>query len=111
VESRVGTAFGKYNITSLLGTGGMGEVYAAYDTDKKRTVALKILADGLSNDATFRTRFQRESHAAAVLQEPHVIPIHDWARLTAGFTSTCVWCPGRRSMNWSRKARLNRRGR
>jgi predicted Ser/Thr protein kinase len=81
VESRVGTAFGKYNITSLLGKGGMGEVYAAYDTDKKRTVALKILADGLSNDATFRTRFQRESHAAAVLQEPHVIPIHDWGEI------------------------------
>ena len=47
VESRVGTAFGKYNIISLLGKGGMGEVYEAYDTDKNRTVALKILADGL----------------------------------------------------------------
>jgi serine/threonine-protein kinase len=81
VESRVGTAFGKYNITKLLGRGGMGEVYEAYDTDKNRTVALKILADGLSNDATFRERFQRESHAAAVLQEPHVIPIHDWGEI------------------------------
>jgi serine/threonine-protein kinase len=81
VESRVGTAFGKYDIISLLGKGGMGEVYEAYDTDKLRTVALKILADGLSNDETFRTRFQRESHAAAVLQEPHVIPIHDWGEI------------------------------
>jgi tRNA A-37 threonylcarbamoyl transferase component Bud32 len=81
VESRVGTAFGKYNIISLLGKGGMGEVYEAYDTDKNRTVALKILADGLSDDATFRKRFQRESHAAAVLQEPHVIPIHDWGEI------------------------------
>ncbi|WP_319445876.1 MULTISPECIES: serine/threonine-protein kinase [unclassified Mycobacterium] len=81
MESRVGTAFGKYNIISLLGKGGMGEVYEAYDTDKNRTVALKILADGLSNDATFRKRFQRESHAAAVLQEPHVIPIHDWGEI------------------------------
>jgi serine/threonine-protein kinase len=81
VEARVGTAFGKYDIISLLGKGGMGEVYEAYDTDKNRTVALKILADGLSNDATFRKRFQRESHAAAVLQEPHVIPIHDWGEI------------------------------
>ena len=81
MESRVGTAFGKYNIISLLGKGGMGEVYEAYDTDKNRTVALKVLADGLSNDATFRKRFQRESHAAAVLQEPHVIPIHDWGEI------------------------------
>ena len=81
MESRVGTAFGKYNLVSLLGKGGMGEVYEAYDTDKNRTVALKILADGLSNDATFRTRFQRESQAAAILQEPHVIPIHDWGEI------------------------------
>jgi serine/threonine-protein kinase len=81
VESRVGTAFGKYNVVSLLGKGGMGEVYEAYDTDKNRTVALKILADGLSSDPTFRTRFQRESQAAAILQEPHVIPIHDWGEI------------------------------
>jgi serine/threonine-protein kinase len=81
VESRVGTAFGKYNVIGLLGKGGMGEVYEAYDTDKNRTVALKILADGLSNDPTFRTRFQRESQAAAILQEPHVIPIHDWGEI------------------------------
>ncbi len=59
----------------------MGEVYEAYDTDKGRTVALKILADEYSHDASFRTRFQRESRAAAILQEPHVIPIHDWGEI------------------------------
>jgi predicted Ser/Thr protein kinase len=78
VDSRVGTTFGKYNITRLLGKGGMGEVYEAYDTGKGRTVALKILAEEFSHDDAFRTRFQRESQAAAILQEPHVIPIHDW---------------------------------
>ncbi|AIY48041.1 serine/threonine protein kinase [Mycolicibacterium fortuitum subsp. fortuitum DSM 46621 = ATCC 6841 = JCM 6387] len=81
MDSRVGTTFGKYSITRLLGQGGMGEVYEAFDADKNRTVALKILADQYSNDAIFRTRFQRESHAAAVLQEPHVIPIHDWGEI------------------------------
>ena len=81
VDERVGTAFGKYNITRLLGKGGMGEVYEAFDTDKKRTVALKILAHNVSHDAAFRMRFQRESHAAAILQEPHVIPIHDWGEI------------------------------
>ena len=81
MDSRVGTTFGKYNITRLLGQGGMGEVYEAYDTDKGRTVALKILASEYSNDVDFRTRFQRESQAAAILQEPHVIPIHDWGEI------------------------------
>src|SRR5262245_44242528 len=74
-------AFGKYRISRLLGKGGMGEVYEAYDNDKGRTVALKILADAYSNDDSFRTRFQRESRAAAILQEPHVIPIHDWGEI------------------------------
>jgi predicted Ser/Thr protein kinase len=81
VESRVGTAFGKYDVVGLLGRGGMGVVYEAYDTEKNRPVALKILTDEFSNDATFRKRFQRESRAAAVLQEPHVIPIHDWGEI------------------------------
>jgi serine/threonine protein kinase len=59
----------------------MGEVYRAEDTKKGRTVALKILAEQYWQDETFRTRFQRESRAAAVLQEPHVIPIHDWGEI------------------------------
>ncbi|OBK33527.1 serine/threonine protein kinase [Mycobacterium sp. 1245111.1] len=81
MDSRVGTTFGKYSITGLLGKGGMGEVYEAYDSDKGRTVALKILSEQFSNDDAFRRRFQRESRAAAVLQEPHVIPIHDWGEI------------------------------
>ncbi|MCW2664719.1 MAG: serine/threonine protein kinase [Mycobacterium sp.] len=81
MDARVGTTFGKYNITRLLGRGGGGMVYEAYDTGKGRTVALKILAAEFSTNDTFRTRFQRESQAAAMLQEPHVIPIHDWGEI------------------------------
>lgn len=76
-----GGTFGKYKLNRLLGKGGMGEVYEAHDTDKDRTVALKILTDQYAQDESFRTRFLRESHAAAVLQEPHVIPIHDWGEI------------------------------
>lgn len=81
MDSRVDGAFGKYKINRLLGKGGMGEVYEAYDTDKGRAVALKILKDQYAQDETFRTRFLRESRAAAILQEPHVIPIHDWGEI------------------------------
>lgn len=80
-DARIGSMFGKYSLKKLLGQGGMGAVYEAYDTSKNRTVALKILAEGLSRDERFRTRFQRESHAAAMLDEPHVIPIHDWGEI------------------------------
>jgi serine/threonine protein kinase len=81
VRSLVGGTFGKYEISRLLGRGGMGEVYEAYDTDKGRTVALKVLTDQYAQDETFRARFLRESRAAAILQEPHVIPIHDWGEI------------------------------
>jgi serine/threonine protein kinase len=79
--AKAGSMFGKYQLTRLLGQGGMGEVYEAHDTSKDRTVALKILPEELSRDEGFRTRFQRESRAAAMLEEPHVIPIHDWGEI------------------------------
>ena len=81
MKSLVGGTFGKYEIRRLLGKGGMGEVYEAFDTDKGRTVALKVLRDQYAKDEIYRARFLRESHAAAILQEPHVIPIHDWGEI------------------------------
>ena len=68
---------GSYRIDRLLGLGGMGEVHLAYDTDRDRYVALKLLPEALSGDEEYLRRFQRESHIAARLREPHVIPIHD----------------------------------
>lgn len=81
MKSLVGQKFGKYDVRRLLGRGGMGEVYEAYDTDKGRIVALKILTDQYALDEIFRARFMRESRAAAMVQEPHVIPIHDWGQI------------------------------
>ena len=80
-ESRVGTTFGKYKITGVLGKGGMGEVYEAYDNEMGRTVALKIIKSQFADDRKYRMRFERESHAAAKLQEPHVIPIHGYGEI------------------------------
>ena len=76
--SRLGTRFGPYELRSLIGVGGMGEVYRAYDTVKGRMVAVKVLRTEMATDASFQERFRRESRMAARLQEPHVIPVHDF---------------------------------
>jgi serine/threonine-protein kinase len=79
--SRLATRFGPYELRSLIGAGGMGEVYRAYDMRKGRMVALKLLRRQLAVDPVFRERFRRESHLAARLQEPHVIPVHDFGEI------------------------------
>ncbi|PRC41636.1 serine/threonine protein kinase, partial [Mycobacterium sp. ITM-2017-0098] len=79
--SRVGSQVGPYQLRRLLGKGGMGEVYEAHDTAKDRVVALKLLPEGVSHDPVFRKRLQREAHAAGRLQEPHVVPIHDYGEV------------------------------
>ena len=71
-----GTPFGRYRLIQLLGRGGMGEVWRAFDTDTSRVVALKVLPANLANDPQFERRFRREAFAAAGLAEPHVVPIH-----------------------------------
>jgi YVTN family beta-propeller protein len=72
---------GNYRLESLLGVGGMGEVYKAYDTHRDRYVALKLLPAALSGDQEFVKRFRRESNVAARLRDPHVIPIHDFGEI------------------------------
>ena len=76
-----GTPFGRYRLLRLLGRGGMGEVWRAYDTVTDRIVAIKLLPANLSADADFQQRFRREAHAAARLNSPHVVPIHDYGEI------------------------------
>src|ERR1051326_4072563 len=73
----IGTDFVGYRIEELIGRGGMGVVYRAYDLRLKRTIALKLVAPELAVDERFRARFARETELATALEHPNVIPIYD----------------------------------
>ena len=70
------TSLGDYEILSLLGAGGMGEVYRALDTNLKREVAIKVLPVSLAGDAERIARFQREAEVLASLNHPNIAAIY-----------------------------------
>lgn len=72
-----GTRFGRYEVRSQLGVGGMGEVYLAQDTRLKRPVALKLLPAKLTQDEDRLRRFEQEACAASALNHPNIITIHE----------------------------------
>ena len=83
-----GTRLGAYEIVSLLGSGGMGEVYKARDGRLDRIVAVKTLPQRVAADPSLRQRFEREAQAIAALSHPHICTLYDVGR------------PGRASTSW-----------
>ncbi len=71
-----GTRFGQYEITTLIGAGGMGEVFRARDTQLDRDVAIKTLPDAFAGDADRLMRFERAAKSLATLNHPHIAQIH-----------------------------------
>jgi eukaryotic-like serine/threonine-protein kinase len=69
-----------YRLDALVGGGGMGQVYRATDTRLHRTVAIKVLAPSLADDAQFRARFEREAQAIAALNHPRICTLYDVGR-------------------------------
>jgi serine/threonine protein kinase len=76
-EIQTGSEFLGYRIEELIGQGGMGVVFRAYDLRLKRTVALKLIAPELALDRALHARFARETELAMSLEHPNVVPVYD----------------------------------
>ena len=77
VQLANGTSIGRYRIIEKIGAGGMGEVYLAEDTELNRRVTLKFLPPHICQDVDCRARFKREAQAAAKLNHPNIVTIHE----------------------------------
>src|SRR5438067_11309829 len=73
---KAGTRIGPYEVVSMVGAGGMGEVYCARDTRLGRNVAIKVLPPAFMADADRLARFEREARVLASLNHPHIATIH-----------------------------------
>ena len=72
-----GTKLGPYEVLAPLGAGGMGEVYRARDSRLGREVAIKVISGAFSTDAERLHRFEQEARAAAALNHPNILAVHD----------------------------------
>ncbi|MBC8171523.1 MAG: serine/threonine protein kinase [Anaerolineae bacterium] len=82
--SIMGSKFGRYEIMQRIGRGGMAQVYRAHDTNLDRQVAVKVLHDYLSDDPTFKERFEREAKFVASFNHPNIVQIYDFDSTVRG---------------------------
>lgn len=90
-----GQQIGKYEIRSKLGEGGMGEVYAAYDTELGRNVAIKLLPKEFTTDADRRGRFRQEARVVSALNHPNIITIYEIGETEEGSFLATEFVDGR----------------
>src|SRR5205823_10441669 len=78
----IGRHLSQYRVETLIGEGGMGQVFRAVDTRLNRSVAIKFLSENLADPAA-RRRFQREAQMASSLNHPHIVTVYDVGELEA----------------------------
>ena len=78
------TTFGHYRVDARIGSGGMGEVFRAFDTRLNRPVAVKLMRDAGVEQAAIVQRFLREARAASALNHPNIVTIHEVGETPAG---------------------------
>ncbi len=89
-----GTRLGHFEIETLLGAGGMGEVYKAHDSRLNRTVAIKVLRPETATEDRLR-RFEQEARAASALNHPNILTIYDVGRDGDVVYFAMEWVDGR----------------
>src|SRR5215471_13208722 len=77
-QQEMGITLGRYHLLQQIGSGGMSEVWLGMDPRLHRQVAIKILPIRSPADREFSQRFEREARAAAALNHPHILPVHDY---------------------------------
>lgn len=106
-QLRRGTSVGRYVVLGLIGRGGMGEVYAAYDPELNRKVAIKLLNAGGADLVAVRgrRRLLREAQALARLSHPNVVVIHDVGTIEESVFLAMEFLEGQTLGQWLREAR------
>ena len=100
---RVGSRVGRYLILAKLGEGGMGEVYAGFDQELDRRVALKVVRPRRADDNLGRARMQREAQALARLSHPNVVQVHDVGELRGQVFVAMEYVPGESLGTWQQR--------
>src|SRR5437667_2292289 len=90
----IGTKLGHYDITTHLGSGGMGDVYQATDTKLRRSVAIKFLPEAFSHDTERVSRFQREARVLASLNHSNIGAIHGLEEIDSRYFLVMELVPG-----------------
>src|SRR5262249_11279357 len=99
----VGAQLGPYKIEALLGQGGMGDVYRAFDTKLNRPVAIKILSGDVADPAA-RRRFQREAQIASSLNHPHILTVYDVGEIDGRQYLVTEFVDGGTLRDWAKAA-------